>query len=379
MHDQFSEPDYQFMQMALDLAALGRFTTTPNPSVGCVLVKNGEVVGRGFHFKAGEPHAEVMAMREAGERAKGATAYVTLEPCSHFGRTPPCAKGLIEAGVARVVAAMEDPNPQVAGKGLAMLAEAGIESAVGLLQEKAELLNQGFLKRMRTGLPFVRLKMGMSIDGRTAMASGESKWITGETSRRDVQVERAASSAILSTAQTVVADDPRLNVRWEQLPASVQQYYPLSSLRQPVRVIMDRQHKVLPTHQLFQIPSPVWLVSAHHQNPRDFPEFCQKISLNTELNHAYLLALMQELGQRQINTLWVEAGAALAGALIEADLVDELIVYIAPKLLGDQARGLCHLSNLTKLADAPLWKLSHTMQIGDDVKLVYQRKHKLKK
>lgn len=173
MHNKFSEQDRQFMQMALDLAALGRFTTTPNPSVGCVLVKNGEVVGRGFHFKAGEPHAEVMAIREAGESAKGATAYVTLEPCAHFGRTPPCAKGLIEAGVARVVVAMEDPNQQVAGKGLAMLAEAGIECAVGLLQEKAELLNQGFLKRMRIGLPFVRLKMGMSIDGRTAMASGE--------------------------------------------------------------------------------------------------------------------------------------------------------------------------------------------------------------
>ena len=194
MNELFSPQDVAFMQLALDLAKQGEFTTTPNPSVGCVLVNDGKVVGKGFHAKAGEPHAEVMALREAGEKARGATAYVTLEPCSHFGRTPPCAKGLVEAGVSKVIAAMCDPNPQVAGKGLQILSDAGIQSAVGLLEENAEQLNKGFLKRMRTGKPFVQLKLAMSIDGKTAMASGESKWITGAQARADVQQYRAKAN-----------------------------------------------------------------------------------------------------------------------------------------------------------------------------------------
>lgn len=370
----FSLQDVEFMQLALQLAEQGQFTTSPNPSVGCVLVKEGNIVGKGFHFKAGEPHAEVMALRDAGEKAKGATAYVTLEPCSHFGRTPPCAKGLIESGVARVIAAMEDPNPQVAGKGLGMLTAAGIESAVGLLSENAEQLNKGFLKRMRTGQPFVQLKMAMSLDGRTAMASGESKWITGEAARQDVQQERAKSSAILSTAKTVLADDPRLNVRWEQLPAHIQKVYPREQLRQPIRIILDRHHQVTPQNQLFQIESPVWLVSGQMRDMREFPDFCQHIQLDNLCKDNNLLPLMQELGRRQINTLWIEAGATLAGALIEQALVDELMIYMAPKLLGNQAKGLCELPNLTALADAPQWQLTQTLPIGTDLKLVYQPK-----
>lgn len=370
MQRQFTAQDKQFMQMALDLAALGQATTTPNPAVGCVLVKNAVVVGKGFHFKAGEPHAEVMALRDAGAEAQGATAYVTLEPCSHFGRTPPCANGLIEAGVVEVIAAMEDPNPQVAGKGLAMLERAGIKSAVGLLQEQAEKLNQGFLHRMKTGLPFVQLKMAMSIDGKTAMASGESKWITNELSRQDVQWERAKSSAILSTSQTVLADDPMLNIRWEQLPEKIQLVYPQENLRQPIRVILDRHHQVQPFHRLFQTNSPVWLVSDQPRDMSIFPDYCREILLNTESSD-YLPALMQELGRLQINSLWVEAGQTLAGALIEQQLVDQLIVYIAPKLLGDQARGLCRLNHLTRLADASLWRLQSVEQIADDIKLIY--------
>ena len=218
MSETFSPDDVKFMQLALELAAKGQYTTTPNPSVGCVLVKNGEIVGKGFHFKAGQPHAERVALADAGEKAKGATAYVTLEPCSHYGRTPPCALGLIEAGVSRVVAAMADPNPQVAGKGLKMLADAGIPSAVNLLNEQAEALNKGFLKRMRTGKPYVQLKLAMSLDGRTAMASGESKWITGEAARADVQKMRAKATALLSTSATVLADDTSLNVSWNQFP-----------------------------------------------------------------------------------------------------------------------------------------------------------------
>ena len=206
---QFTQQDQMFMQLALDLAAKGQFTVDPNPSVGCVLVNDGEIVGKGFHSKAGEAHAEVMALREAGEKAKGATAYLTLEPC---------AQALIDAGVAKVIVAIEDPNPLVSGKGLKMLTDAGIESAVGFLAEKSEALNKGFLKRMRTGMPFVQLKMAITIDGKTATVSGESKWITGEASRADVQIERARSSAVLSASGTVLVDNPSLNVRWEQFP-----------------------------------------------------------------------------------------------------------------------------------------------------------------
>ena len=374
MKTQFSPQDAAFMQQALDLAKQGEFTTTPNPSVGCVLVKDGEVVGKGFHAKAGEPHAEVMALREAGEKARGATAYVTLEPCSHFGRTPPCAKGLVEAGVSKVIAAMCDPNPQVAGKGLQILSDAGIESAVGLLEENAEQLNKGFLKRMRTGKPFVQLKLAMSIDGKTAMASGESKWITGAQARADVQQYRAKASAILSTSQTVLADDPSLNVRWEELPSDVKADYPQEKLRQPVRVILDSSHKVRSDFKVFLTESPVWLVGEDDYPLTGFPVFTDYLQLDRNQGETRLQALMEELGKRQINTLWVEAGATLAGALIAENLVDELIIYMAPKLLGDQARDLCHLPNLTQLADAPLWQLQSCEPVGDDLKLIYIRK-----
>lgn len=374
MNEPFSPQDVAFMQLALDLAKRGEFTTTPNPSVGCVLVKDGKVVGKGFHAKAGEPHAEVMALREAGENARGATAYVTLEPCSHFGRTPPCAKGLVEAGVSKVIAAMCDPNPQVAGKGLQILSDAGIQSAVGLLEENAEQLNKGFLKRMRTGKPFVQLKLAMSIDGKTAMASGESKWITGAQARADVQQYRAKASAILSTSQTVLADDPSLNVRWEELPPNVKADYPQEKLRQPVRVILDSSHKVRSDFKVFSTESPVWLVGEDDYPLTGFPVFTEYLQLDRNQSETRLQALMSALGKRQINTLWVEAGATLAGALIAENLVDELIIYMAPKLLGDQARDLCHLPNLTQLVDAPLWQLQSCEPVGDDLKLIYIRK-----
>ncbi|MFC0309799.1 bifunctional diaminohydroxyphosphoribosylaminopyrimidine deaminase/5-amino-6-(5-phosphoribosylamino)uracil reductase RibD [Gallibacterium trehalosifermentans] len=367
----FSLEDRQFMALAIKLAKRGRFTCTPNPAVGCVLVKDGEIVGQGYHAKAGEAHAEVMAMREAGEHAKGATAYVTLEPCSHYGRTPPCAKGLIEAGVVRVVAAMQDPNPQVAGRGLKMLSDAGIITAVGLLEHEAEQLNRGFLKRMRTGLPYVQLKMAMSIDGRTAMANGESQWITGELARQDVQHYRAMASAILSTSKTVMVDDAALTVRWSQLAPQIQAIYPEEKLRQPLRIILDSHHQVLPTGRLFTTESPIWLVSSQAREMQDYPAFCQQQVLPE--SPYFFTDLLTFLGKQQINSVWVEAGATLAGKLIEAQLVDELIIYIAPKLLGDQARGLCHLPNLHHLADAPLWQLVEMTQIGEDIKLVYRQ------
>lgn len=374
MTSQFNLKDAEFMQLALDLAKQGEFTATPNPAVGCVLVKNGQIIGKGFHAKAGEPHAEVMALREAGENARGATAYVTLEPCAHYGRTPPCAKGLVDAGVRNVIAAMYDPNPLVAGKGLGILADAGIEGAVGLLKENAEELNKGFLKRMRTGRPFVQLKLAMSIDGKTAMANGESKWITGAQARADVQQYRAKASAILSTSQTVLADNPSLNVRWVELPQEVQARYTEQNLRQPVRVILDSAHKVRSDFNLFLTDSPVWLAGKDKFQLNGFPASTEYLQLIPNEGESHLQALMSELGKRQVNTLWVEAGATLAGALIAENLVDELIIYMAPKLLGDQARDLCHLPNLTKLADAPLWELQLCEPVGNDLKLIYIRK-----
>lgn len=374
MSNEFSTQDHQFMQRALDLATLGRWTADPNPRVGCVIVKDGQIIGEGYHQKAGEGHAEVNAFNACAESAVGATLYVTLEPCSHFGRTPPCALKIIEKGVKKVIIAMRDPNPLVAGKGIALLEEAGIEVAVGLLEQKAEALNKGFLKRMRTGRPFVQLKMAMTIDGKTATASGESKWITGEAARAEVQDYRAAASAILSASGTVLVDDPLLNVRWQQLPPSIQAIYPEQKLRQPIRIIMDSKHRIRPYHKLFGVQSAVWLVGneGKTRDLADFSELVEAVYLPTSQNQ--LAALMDELGKRQINTLWIEAGANLAGSLISANLVDELIVYIAPKLLGDQARGLCHLPDLHRLADAPQWCLASLDQVGDDVKMVYRPK-----
>ncbi|MGV6988964.1 bifunctional diaminohydroxyphosphoribosylaminopyrimidine deaminase/5-amino-6-(5-phosphoribosylamino)uracil reductase RibD [Testudinibacter sp. P80/BLE/0925] len=371
----FSEQDRGFMQRAVALATLGRWTVDPNPRVGCVIVKDGQIIGEGYHQKAGQGHAEANAFQQCEvnrQSAVGATLYVTLEPCSHFGRTPPCSHKIIENGIKRVVVAMRDPNPLVAGKGITLLQEAGITVEVGLLEQEAEELNKGFLKRMRTGRPFVQLKMAMTIDGKTATASGESKWITGEAARAEVQDYRAAASAILSASGTVLVDDPLLNVRWQQLPPTIQAVYPEQKLRQPVRIIMDSKHRIRAYHKLFSIESAVWLVGNANQirDLSSFPDFVEALELNSSAHQ--LTALMDELGKREINTLWIEAGANLAGSLISAGLVDELIVYIAPKLLGDQARGLCHLPDLHCLADAPQWKLVATARVGEDFKMVYR-------
>lgn len=361
--------DEQFMRRALQLAARGRFTTAPNPNVGCVIVNNGKVVGEGWHHRAGEGHAEVNALRQAGEQATGATAYVTLEPCSHFGRTPPCCDALINAGITRVVAAMQDPNPQVAGRGLTRLHQAGVDVEFGLLTDEAEQLNRGFLKRMRTGLPWVQLKLAASIDGRTAMASGESQWITSAHAREDVQRYRAQASAILTTSRTVLADDPQMNVRWSQLDEETQQSIGEEHLlRQPTRIVLDRQQQVPSNATLFTSSAETWRIvtsSAVEETPWD-----KTVILPEHRGGIDLVALMVMLGQQQINTVWVEAGATLAGNLLQAGVVDELIVYLAPKLLGDAARGLCVLPGLAKLADAPHFTFTDVQQIGPDLRII---------
>lgn len=360
--------DERYMARALELARRGRFTTMPNPNVGCVIVRDGEVVGEGWHQRAGEPHAEVHALRMAGEKARGATAYVTLEPCSHHGRTPPCCDALIAAGVTRVVAAMQDPNPQVAGRGLHRLHQAGIDVSHGLMMPEAEALNRGFLKRMRTGFPWIQLKLGASLDGRTAMASGESQWITSPAARRDVQRLRAQSAAILSSSATVLADDPSLTVRWSELSAETQSLLDEQQLRQPVRVIIDSQNRVTPQHRLISQPGETWLMR-HQPDQQSWPDDVTQIAVPLREQQLDLVAMMMLLGRRQINSVWVEAGASLAGALLQAGLVDELIVYLAPKLLGHDGRGLCQLPGLSQLADAPAFRFSDVRQVGDDLRL----------
>ncbi|MCV2510818.1 bifunctional diaminohydroxyphosphoribosylaminopyrimidine deaminase/5-amino-6-(5-phosphoribosylamino)uracil reductase RibD [Leclercia pneumoniae] len=358
--------DEMYMARALKLAQRGRFTTHPNPNVGCVIVKEGEIVGEGFHFRAGEPHAEVHALRMAGEKARGATAYVTLEPCSHHGRTPPCCEALINAGVTRVVAAMQDPNPQVAGRGLFRLQQEGIEVSHGLMMQDAEAINKGFLKRMRTGFPFIQLKLGASLDGRTAMANGESQWITSAQSRRDVQRLRAQSHAILTTSDTVLADNPSMTVRWDDLSADTQSCYSQDDLRQPLRIVLDRQNRVTPEHRIVQQPGETLFVRTG-EDSRTWPEGVRTLIVPEHNGHLDLVVLMMQLGRQQVNSIWVEAGPTLAGALLQAGLVDELIVYVAPKLLGNDARGLFVLPGLEKLADAPQLKFSEIHPIGPDI------------
>ncbi|UUM31168.1 bifunctional diaminohydroxyphosphoribosylaminopyrimidine deaminase/5-amino-6-(5-phosphoribosylamino)uracil reductase RibD [Vibrio japonicus] len=358
---EFTSLDFQMMSRAIELAKGGIYTTPPNPNVGCVITRDGEIVGEGFHFRAGEPHAEVHALRMAGNQAEGATAYVTLEPCSHYGRTPPCAEGLINAKVAKVICAMQDPNPQVAGRGIQMLREAGIEVQVGLLEQDANALNPAFIKRMKTGMPYVQLKMAASLDGQTALANGQSQWITSPQARQDVQKYRAQSGAILSTSKTVIDDNASLNVRWADLPKSVQASYLEQGLRQPVRVILDRQNQLTPELKLFHTGGDKIIVS-------------EQGNLTPKINHQQQIDLRETLADlansHNINHVWVEAGATLASSLIQAELVDELILYLAPKIMGSDGRGLLGALGLDSMADVIELDIKDVRQIGKDIRIV---------
>ena len=363
------QDDMQYMQRALDLAAKGQYTTAPNPNVGCVLVRDGQIVGEGWHQRAGEPHAEVHALRAAGDAARGATAYVTLEPCSHYGRTPPCALALIEAGVRRVVVAMQDPNPLVAGRGLTLLREAGIDVVCGIGEAEAEALNPGFIKRMRHGLPWVRVKQAATLDGRTALADGRSQWITGPEARADVQRWRARSSVILAGADTVLADNPALNVRWQALPEAVQAEYAQASVRQPVRVIVDSRNRVDATAHLFTYPGPIWMARA---TPKpDWPAGQEELLLPTVPSGKLdLRALLQALAARGVNEVWVEGGRQLSAALLAVGLVDEWFLYLAPKVLGESAQGLLALPAPDTLPAGAQFAWQDMTRIGVDLRLI---------
>ncbi|ELR65220.1 Diaminohydroxyphosphoribosylaminopyrimidine deaminase [Photobacterium marinum] len=367
----FSSIDHAMMLRAIKLAKRGRFTTAPNPNVGCVIAHGEDIVGEGYHYQAGQPHAEVFALRAAGEKAHGATAYVTLEPCSHYGRTPPCAEALVKAQVSRVVCAMVDPNPRVAGRGIKMLRDAGIEVQIGLLEAESHQLNVGFIKRMKTGMPFVQLKLAASLDGRTALANGESKWITGPDARADVQRFRAQAGAILSTSATVLADDPSLNVRWSELGETVQNSYPESSLRQPYRVVVDSQNRVTPEHRLFDLPGNIYLARTS-LGDEVWPEAVEQLvvpAVGDDNQQVDLEALLRELAGKDINHIWVEAGAGLGGALLSAGLVDELILYQAPKLMGSDSRGLVDLNGLTAMTQVPELDITDVRMVGPDIRI----------
>jgi diaminohydroxyphosphoribosylaminopyrimidine deaminase/5-amino-6-(5-phosphoribosylamino)uracil reductase len=356
--------DHAHMARALALAARGLETTRPNPRVGCVLVRDGAVVGEGWHLRAGGEHAEVAALGAAGERARGATAYVNLEPCSHHGRTPPCSDALLAAGVAEVVAPFADPNPKVAGRGFAALERGGVRVRLGLLAREAADLNAGFLKRMRVGRPFVRLKLGMSLDGRTALANGESRsgttWITGPEARADVQRLRARSGAILTGIGTVLADDPQLTLRGADGVALPEQ---------PLRVVLDSALRLPPDARLLGEPGRTLVLTTAtdaHRASALTEAHAEVKALAAEGGRVALGAALDLLGAREVDELLVEAGATLSGALVAAGLVDELVVYLAPVLLGDAARGAFALPPLAALEAAPRLEVVEVRAVGRD-------------
>lgn len=361
--------DIHYMTRALELARKGLYSTHPNPRVGCVIVRDGVVVGEGWHARAGEPHAEVHALRQAAGNALGATAYVTLEPCSHFGRTPPCADALVNAGVTRVVAAMRDPNPEVAGRGLQRLADAGIAVESGVLESEARQLNQGFLKRMEQGLPFVRVKLAMSLDGRTAMASGESQWITGPAARSAVQRLRARSSVVLSGADTVLADDARLTVRPDELGLGAE-LTALAERRPPLRVLIDGRLRV-PLDAPFFTAGPALVATCAAAQARDRyqQDGHELLAVSASDGHVDLRKLLIELAARGVNEVLVEAGPRLAGAFARQGLVDEYQIFVAGKFLGSTARPLLDWP-LNKMNEAPLLKIIEMRAVGDDWRVI---------
>ncbi|WP_137820078.1 bifunctional diaminohydroxyphosphoribosylaminopyrimidine deaminase/5-amino-6-(5-phosphoribosylamino)uracil reductase RibD [Pseudomonas sp. 2FG] len=361
--------DPQFMARALELARKGLYSTHPNPRVGCVIVLDGQIVGEGWHARAGEPHAEVHALRQAGARARGATAYVTLEPCSHHGRTPPCAATLVEAGVTRVVAAMQDPNPEVSGRGLLRLMQAGIAVQSGVLESEARALNAGFIKRMEHGLPFVRVKLAMSLDGRTAMASGESQWITGPAARAAVQRLRARASVVLTGADTVLTDAARLTVRPDELGLNAE-LTALAMTRPPLRVLVDGRLRVPLTAPFYQAGAAlVATCAAAAARERFLEEGHELLAIPGSDGHVDLRKLLTELAARGVNEVLVEAGPRLAGAFARQGLVDEYQLFVAAKFLGSSARPLLDLP-LARMAEATPLKIIEMRAVGDDWRII---------
>jgi diaminohydroxyphosphoribosylaminopyrimidine deaminase / 5-amino-6-(5-phosphoribosylamino)uracil reductase len=355
----FTDADRRYMTRALELAERGLYTTTPNPRVGCVIVANGAIVGEGWHERAGEPHAEALALHAAGARAEGATAYVTLEPCAHHGRTPPCSAALVDAKIARVVSAMRDPNPLVGGKGLERLCAAAIATECGLMENEARELNIGFVSRMTRGRPWVRMKIAASLDGRTALANGRSQWITGPEARRDGHRFRARACAVLTGIGTVRDDDPQLSVR------------DVETSRQPMRVVVDSRLETPPSARVI---GPGTLIAAAQCDERAIHALgargAEVVVLPGSSRKVDLTALMGELARREVNEVHVEAGYKLNGSLLREKLVDELVLYIAPRILGDVSQGMFNVPELRELPDRPELELCDVRTIGEDMRVI---------
>ena len=369
--------DIQMMSRAIQLAEKGRYTTRPNPCVGCVIVYQGSIIGEGYHQRAGEEHAEVNALKmvhDNGLSTVGATAYVTLEPCSHYGRTPPCALGLINAKVARVVVAVTDANPQVSGRGISMLRDAGIKVDVGLLTEQAYALNLGFMKRMKTGLPWVTVKIAASLDGKTALSNGVSKWITGEAARSDVQKYRASHCALITGVETILADDPSLNVRYQSL-GNLKKTLLVTDIHQPLRVVLDSRARLTPSKQLFSIVSPILLVSGYpypEEVKAQFPAQVEFLQFACDSSGKIPLQdLLSYLGQR-CNTVLIEAGATLAGAFVGQGLADEIVLYQAMKILGSHGRNMLQLTDFESMDQLPQLQLIDERSVGQDKRYIFR-------
>ena len=383
MMQQEKQQDQHFMQQALDLAANGIYSTKPNPAVGCVLVRDNEVFAQGWHHQAGQPHAERVALQDAankGESTQGATAYVTLEPCSHFGRTPPCADGLVDAKVARVVIAMLDPNPQVAGQGVKRLQDAGIEVEVNVLSEQAEALNRGFLQRMRTGLPYVRVKMAASLDGRTAMADGTSQWITGPEARLEVHKLRAQSGAVIIGIGTVLADDPSMTVRLDETDLNAMHL--TAATANPIRVVLDPLLSMPLDAKMLGLPGRSILMTCKQsvENNRDLVD--QLLQNNAEVvavaaqdERLDIESILHYLAdEEQVNDVMVETGAVAAGAFVESGYVNEIHTFIAPSLMGEQAKPMFALPSVQLMQDKLLFEFTDMTKFGEDIRLILKPK-----
>jgi len=356
----FSAADHEHMGRALELAGRGLYTTTPNPRVGCVVVAGGAVVGEGWHEKAGLPHAEVLALKAAADKARGATLYLNLEPCSHHGRTPPCVDAIIAAGVKRVVAAMQDPNPKVAGEGFAKLRAAGIAIEQGLKEDEAVELNIGFVARMTRSRPWVRMKIAASLDGRTALANGKSQWITGEAARADGHRFRARACAILTGYGTVRDDDPQLNVRGVDTP------------RQPLKIVVDSKFETSPTVRLLREGKTLVVGAVNDRKKIEGLKAAgaETVLIPNDAGKVELRKLMDELARRELNEIHVEAGTKLNGSLLHAGVVDDLLVYLAPRLIGDSGRGMFNLPVLTELSQCASLKIRKIDRIGEDFRVL---------
>ncbi|MBC6413990.1 MAG: bifunctional diaminohydroxyphosphoribosylaminopyrimidine deaminase/5-amino-6-(5-phosphoribosylamino)uracil reductase RibD [Chromatiales bacterium] len=371
--EQFSERDHHYMSRALALAARGRYTVGANPMVGCVIVRDEEIVAENYHHRIGSPHAEPLALAAAADAAHGATVYVTLEPCVHQGRTPPCVPSLIEAKVKRVVIAMSDPDPRVNGQGIAELRAAGVQVEHGLLAQQAQALNCGFVSRIKRGRPWLRIKSAISLDGHIALACGASSWISGEAARRDVQFWRAQSTALLTSSRTVLADNPQLNVRLDSEALDIK-----GAVRQPLRVVLDRKLTTSPSAKIYNSDAPTIVVCDNTADKELMAQFEQKgveiLTVQAIKSRAILVELLETLAaQYEINEIQVEAGGVLFGAIVEADLCDELLLYLAPCILGAGSQGLARFDNVVRTMDERInFSYKEVKNIGDDIRIIAQ-------